>query len=144
METKIHTLLETVNALESFAESQPLINAVVKSGDIYDLNKEEYQQKYSAFCATQREHTIGLEMSTYRFTLFYVDRLTLDLSNKIEIQSTAVEFFKNLLMWIESNYSLQTETGEVTTFTERFTAECAGAYMNIDITVQNANLCAWP
>lgn len=137
------TLQETIKLLEYIAINQPNLNEIVESGDIFDLNKDEYEQKYSAFCVTQNTHTIGLEYSTYSFTLFYVDRLILDKSNKLEIQSTAVQFFQNFLKTImEKVPALDVQNGEVTTFTERFTGECAGAYMRLNITTANNSLCS--
>lgn len=137
------TLLETINLLNWIAKRQPNVNGIVETGDIFDLNKDEYQQKYAAFCATQNTHTVGEEFTTFSFTLFYVDRLTLDKSNKIEIQSTAVEFFANLIKTVMQKYDkLNWTNGDVTTFTEKFSAECAGAYMTCSITTENKSLCA--
>lgn len=136
------TLLETIKILEHIASEQPNVNGIVESGDVFDLSKEEYQQKYSAFCVTQGTHTIGTDFNTYSFTLFYVDRLTLDKSNKLEIQSTAVEFFSNFLHTINEEWSgLNVETSEVTTFTERFSAECAGGFMTVNVTTTPQSLC---
>ena len=137
------TLMETINLLNWIAQNQPNVNGIVESGDIYDLNKDEYQQKYSAFCVTQNTHNVGEEFTTFSFTLFYVDRLTLDKSNKIEIQSTAVEFFGNLIKTIMQKFEwLDWTNGDVTTFTEKFSAECAGAYMTCNVTTPNKSLCA--
>jgi len=137
------TLLETINLLNWIAKNQPNVNGIVESGDIFDLNKDEYQQKYSAFCVTQNTHNVGEEFTTYSFTLFYVDRLTLDKSNKLEIQSTAVQFFGNLIKTIMQKFdNLNWTNGDVTTFTEKFSAECAGAYMTCSITTPNNSLCA--
>lgn len=136
------TFLETTKLLEFLAELQPNINAVVDTGDIFDLNKDEYQQKYSAFCATPRTHIVGLDYTTYSYTLYYVDRLTLDKSNKTEIQSTGIEFFHNLIATILHNYpEINVNEGTIVTFTERFSAECAGVYMDVDIITSNATLC---
>lgn len=136
------TFLETTKLLEFLAQLQPNINGIVETGDVFDLNKDEYQQKYSAFCATPRTHTVGLDYTTYSYTLYYVDRLTLDKSNKTEIQSTGIEFFHNLIATILHNYpEINVDEGTITTFTERFTAECAGAYMDIDIIAANSMLC---
>ena len=137
------TLLETINLLNWIAKNQPNVNGIVESGDIFDLNKDEYQQKYSAFCVTQNTHNVGEEFTTYSFTLFYVDRLTLDKSNKLEIQSTAVQFFGNLIKTIMQKFDrLNWTNGDVTTFTEKFSAECAGGYMTCSITTPNNSLCA--
>lgn len=137
------TLIEVINLINWIAQNQPNVNGIVKTGDIYDLNKEEYQQKYAAFCATQNTHSVNEDFTIFSFTLFYVDRLTLDKSNKIEIQSTAVEFFANLIKTIMQKFpSLDWTNGDITTFTEKFSAECAGAYMTCNITTPNRSLCA--
>lgn len=137
------TLLETINLLNWVAKNQPNVNGIVETGDIFDLNKDEYKQKYSAFCVTQNTHNVGEEFTTYSFTLFYVDRLTLDKSNKLEIQSTAVQFFGNLIKTIMQKFeNLNWTNGDVTTFTEKFSAECAGAFMTCNITTPNKSLCA--
>lgn len=137
------TLIEVINLLNYIAGSQPNVNGIVETGDIYDLNKDEYQQKYAAFCVQQNTHTVTQDFTTFSFTLFYADRLTLDKSNKIEIQSTAVEFFSNFIKTIMAKFdSLDFTNGEVNPFTERFSAECAGAFMNCRITTANKSLCA--
>lgn len=136
------TLLETIKLLEQIASEQPNINGIVESGDIFDLNKDEYQQKYSAFCVTQNNHTVNELYNVFSFTLFYVDRLTNDKSNKLQIHSTAVEFFSNFIKKIMTDYpDLNWEYGEVTTFTEKFSAECAGAYMTCNITTTSTSAC---
>lgn len=136
------TLIETIKLIEHIASQQPNINSVVDSGDVFDLNNEEFQQKYSAFCVTQSTHTIGDQFNTYNFNLFYVDRLTFDKSNKIEIQSNGVEFFSNLLKTINKEWpTLMCEAGQVTTFNQRFSAECAGAWMTFSVTTTPESLC---
>ena len=137
------TLIEVINLLNWIAKNQPNVNGIVETGDVFDLNKDEYQQKYAAFCVTQNTHNVGEEFTTFSFTLFYVDRLTLDKSNKIEIQSTAVEFFANFIKTVMQKFdNLDWTNGDVTTFTEKFSAECAGAYMTCNITTPNKSLCA--
>lgn len=136
------TLLETINLLNWVAQNQPNVNGIVETGDIFDLNKDEYQQKYAAFCATQGEHEITESWSRFSFILYYVDRLNLDKSNKDEIHSTAVEFFHNLKATIYSKYpSVDFTAGRVVTFTERFSAECAGAFMTCEIVTTPKSLC---
>lgn len=134
------TLYELTNTIEKIADAQPNINSIVKSGDIYDLNKSEYEQEYSAFCATQRTHRFDDETVTYNFVFYYVDRLTLDESNKIDIQSTACNVLMNIVLGLEDAGVLSVSYGDITTFTARFTSLCAGAYLNIGITVSR-DLC---
>lgn len=136
------TLLETIYFINTIAKNQPNINGIVETGDIFDLNKDEYQQKYAAFCATQGEHEITESWSRFSFILYYVDRLNLDKSNKDEIHSTAIEFFHNLNSTIYSKYpKVEFIPGRVVTFTERFSAECAGAYMTCEIVTTPKSIC---
>lgn len=137
------TLVEVINLLNYIAKNQPNVNGIVDSCDVYDLNKEEYQQKYAAFCVQQNTHQVSEDFTTFSFTMFYVDRLTDDKSNKIEIQSTAVEFFSNFIKTVMQKFdSLDFSNGEVHPFTERFSAECAGAYMDCKVTTKNQSICA--
>lgn len=143
------TLLEVTKLIEYIAANQPNVNTIVESGDIFDLNKDNYEVKYSAFCATQRTHTFDEQFITFNFTLYYVDRLTADERNKIEVQSTAVEVLTNIYKTLRSinlevigSPIINDITAEdIVTFTEKFTAECAGAYMNISIITSYDNLC---
>ena len=137
------TLLETINLLNWMAVNQPNVNGIVTSGDIFDLNKDEYQQRYAAFCAQQDRHEVNQDFTTYRFNLYYVDRLVLDKSNAIEVQSTAVQFFQNLIKTVQEKLpNLEFTNGDVVTFTQRFSAECAGAYMSCSVTTPNTSMCA--
>lgn len=136
------TLLETIALLKFVAGKQPNINGIVESGDIFDLNKDEYQQKYAAFCATEGEHEINESWSRFSFTLYYVDRLILDKSNKEEIHSSAISFFQNFQSYMLKNYpKIFFEAGTVVPFTERFSSECAGAYMSCNIITTPQSLC---
>lgn len=146
------TLLEAINHINIIAGQQPNINTIVTSGNVYDLNTENYTVKYSAFCATQQPHTQTGNFITYNFTLFYVDRLTDDKRNKNEVQSNAISVLQAIVNKLQdldmvhvgnnrgvSNINIS-DSIQYTTFTERFTAECAGAYCNVGIT-STADIC---
>ena len=91
-------LKETIDKLNSIAISQPNVNDYVKSGNIYDLS-ENRNANFSVFCVTQGTHSYDFKngYNIFNFVLYYVDRLTSDSSNKIEIQSTAIETLKNII-----------------------------------------------
>lgn len=134
------TLLEIINEIQEIAAKQQNINAIVKTGDIYDLNKEEYQQQYSAFCLTQRTHSFRGNTVTFNFVMYYVDRLTLDEKNKNEVQSTGCNVLMKIVHDIEELDGVNVDYGDIVTFTSRFSALCAGAYLNIGVTV-NVDQC---
>ena len=134
------TLAEVIKALEGIAIMQPGVNKIISSGDIYDLN-EDRDAKYAVFCATQGTHSYNYETgeNTYNFTLFYVDRLSSDESNKIDIQSTALEVLKNILRTFSQEYDEVIPTSDFEVFTERFAAHCAGAYTTVSINTFDNN-----
>lgn len=138
------TLLEVTNLIEYIGSKQPNINTVVETENIYDLNADNYQVKYSAFCLQQQRHTSTIEgFTTFNFYAYYIDRLTLDKSNKIEVQSTGITILQNIINILKERiWITDVNASEFITFTEKFTAECAGVYCYISVTVPNTSLCA--
>lgn len=128
------TLLETINLINEIARSHENINNVIESGDIFELNTDNFEAKYSAFCATQNAHQmIGDSYIRFNFTLYYVDRLTASKDNKNTIQSTAVNVLIAIVNDLMKNTDINLEYSEISTFTQRFGAECAGGYITLGI-----------
>lgn len=129
------TLKETINTVNAVAAKQPNINTIVVSGNVFDLNQDNVTVKYSAFCLQQTNHTQTGDFIDYHFNMFYVDRLTTDRKNKIEVQSNAITNLQNIIRGLQQLDVIDTYDEEITytTFTERFGAECAGAYCNLTI-----------
>lgn len=133
------TLFEIFYLINKVAAAQPNINTIVNTGDVFSLNTENYQIKYAAFCLQQGEHRKEQNgFITYNFNLFYVDRLTDDSRNKLEVQSNAIQSLQNIINALIDIELIDVGT-EVTfqTFTERFTGLCAGAYCNLSITTDS-------
>lgn len=127
------TLKEIKKYVEGIASRQHNINTVVKSGNIYDLNTLG-NVEYGAFCMTQQQHTETDGWRTYNFYLFVVDRLLADGTNKIAVQSNAIEVLSNIVRTLKNNDEFElTGTINYQTFTQRFASECAGAYCSISI-----------
>lgn len=131
------TLKEIFNALNRIAGAQPLINSVVETGDIYDIN-EKADVEFSVFCAVNATHTYSVDenLMNYTFVLYYVDRLTSDQSNKIDVQSSAIQVLNNIIKTFSDEYG---DVAEITdsvsyeVFTESFKQLCAGAYATVTI-----------
>ena len=129
------TLFEIINTINTIALYQPNINTIIKTGDVFDLNKDNFTKKYSAFCCTQNQHTEEGDYITYNFTLFYIDRLTDDYRNKTEIQSVGITTLHNIIQMLKDIEVLDSNTTiTYQPFTERFEAECAGVYCTVGIT----------
>lgn len=124
------SLYSTVEYIKNKAKAQPNVGLVYE-GDIYDLN-ERQDISYPAVVASQSTHVESGDFRAYGFNLFYVDRLTADKSNRLEIQSIAIEALSNIAK------ALKDEGYEISElryhcFDERFDAECAGAYVEITL-----------
>lgn len=127
------TLLDTINILEAVASQQPSVMSIVEN-DVYRLNNCP-NARYGVFAFQQREHSSGVSnVHTFNFTLFYVDRTLSDGSNEMEVQSTGVAVLEGIVRALV-DMGLHVNDFGVRTFRQRFADECAGAYINVGITV---------
>lgn len=128
------TLKEIFNAFNELALKQPSISEIIKTGNIYTLN-EQRNAKYAVFCAVQDVHSLDVENSVmnYRFFLYYVDRLSSDKDNKIEVQSTAIETLTNIIKVFANKYDAEVISVDFNPFTDSFDGLCAGAYATINV-----------
>lgn len=131
------TLSEVINSLLKIAEKVPNIN-YVGQGDIYSLNTLP-NIDYGVFFITQSQHQQQEDTIRYNLTLFYVDRLKADGSNKLQIQSNGITALGNII----NVFSLKNDDVEIqydiqyTTFLQRFADECSGVYCNLSIVTDN-------
>lgn len=134
------TLMQLINLFEKVAQQQPSINMIVQQ-DVFRMNSAP-SLKYGVFAWTQGQHSGSINgMSTFSFTLFYVDRLKEDQSNQIEIQSVGCDTLSNILRLLDEH---DVEVGNYTmqTFNQRFTDECAGVFCNVTLSVLPTTSCA--
>lgn len=136
------TLEQVIRVIEQVAQSQPAVNTIIEN-DIYKLNALP-SVKYGVFAFLQGQHSAAVEDDTvtYSFTLFYVDRLTADKGNQINVQSTGVQVLNNIIralsernIWADGVYTFQP-------FNQRFADECAGVYVNVSFNVEFDGICA--
>ena len=123
------TLFQVIRRIEQVALAQPAIASVVEN-DAYRLN-EMADAKYGVFAFTQGRHQgdTSTGIRRYVFTLMYIDRLTEDHGNEIEVQSTGDGVLENILRTLADEW----EVGQwlTQTFTQRFADDCAGAYCEV-------------
>lgn len=138
------TLYEVVDSFLSIAKNVPNIN-YVGQGDIYSLNTLP-NVEYGVFFITQTNHQMSENTITYNLTLFYVDRLKADGSNKLQIQSQGISTLGNII----NLFSLHNDEVDIeydiqyTTFLQRFADECSGVFCNVSITTDNnVGLCGF-
>lgn len=131
------TLYELINALLATAKKVPNIN-YVGTGDIYELNNKP-NIDYGVFYITQTNHTQGENTIDYTLTLFYVDRVMNDGSNKLAIQSNGITTIGNIINLFLNTYDDVTVNYDIqyTTFLHRFADECSGVFANVTFTTDN-------
>ena len=124
-----------VDTIRKIGEAIPNINTVILS-DIYQLNSLP-DVEYSCFCITQGRHRADDEYFYFNFVLFYVDRLLVDKSNQLEIQSHGIQLLKTVTDKLdELGLIINGETDRIfQVFTQRFSDECAGAFVELEIQV---------
>lgn len=123
-------LYDVVTKIQDIALAQPSVKTAVE-GSVYQLN-ETKTQEFGAIVITQGQHTLQDGFIRYNFTIFYVDRLTASGDNRLLVQSTGVDTLSNIIMALENDDIAYDGTANITTFTERFEAECAGAYATLN------------
>lgn len=135
------TLKEAIKVIEEVASRQPSINMIVEN-DVFRLNAKA-DARYGVFAWLQGQHSTSIDSNTLslQFTFFYVDRLTEDKSNQLEIQSVGIQTLDNILrklddlgMWVSNNYTFQA-------FNQRFLDECAGVFTNVTIDIPISSVC---
>ena len=136
------TLTEVIHAIELSAGGQPGVHSIVRN-DIFRLNTYP-DAKYAVFGWTQGQHTseIASSLVTFRFTFFYIDRLTHDLSNQVEIQSVGITVLDNIIRHLESIGVYSASEWTYTTFNQRFHDECAGVFAQVAFQVPVSGVCA--
>lgn len=119
---------------------QPCIRMIVQN-DVFRINSAP-SLRYGVFAWTQGQHSgvISTGMVTYAFSFFYVDRLTADKSNQVEVQSVGCLTLGNILRTLES-YDIEVGDYTLQPFNQRFTDECAGVFANVTLTIPDASLC---
>lgn len=131
------TLYDIISKFLNIAKKQPNIN-YVGEGDIYQLNSLPGID-YGVFWITQTDHNQDEDTITYNLTLYYVDRLLNDGSNRLQVQSTGIVMLGNII----NNFNEQNTDVEImydisySTFTHRFTDDCAGVFAQVSIKVDN-------
>ena len=134
-------LIDVIQGLCTIAKEQPNIRTII-TNDVYKLDAMA-DVKYNVFCVTQNKHREDLDNNFIYFNLnlFYIDRLTDDYANEVEIQSTAIEVLHNIIASFNADYGsdIYNESVEYTVFEQKFTDLCAGAYATLSFAVPISN-----
>ena len=133
------TLLQVIRAIEGIAKAEPSVKMVVPN-DVFRLNATP-DAKYGVFAWTQQQHILADDLLTFAFAFFYVDRLTEDKGNEVEIQSVGVDTLTDIIRRLEDAGIYPTGETTMQTFNQRFLDECAGVWCNVRLQVPAGYVC---
>ena len=134
------TFAQFVERLKAVALSQPSVRTVVEN-DVFRLNALP-SVEYGVFAFTQGQHNANLDtaVTTYTMTLFYVDRLTEDAGNEVEVQSVGMDTLRNIIATLADDFGITAWT--INTFNQRFTDLCAGVFATVAVSIPFDYTCA--
>lgn len=122
-----------------------LVNFAGAGGSLYEINDLNIRDYPILYISPTGTHTVEENITTYSLTIFYIDRLSEDSSNSVNVHSTGVEVLKNIInkiigiagvVSVEDIYTIN-----LFTETERMKDRCNGAYAQITVTVLNETTC---
>lgn len=125
------TLKTIIDYLSASALATPNVGGVI----INDVFRENFWEDahYGVVAIIQREHSISENIATYRFQLAYIDRLTEDKSNEVDIQSDGVMVLCNMVNSLITKREDIELNGELSlsVFNERFKDMCGGVLADV-------------
>lgn len=130
-------LQNTLEYISSIAQNHPMINSSYV-GSIYDLNSNT-NTKYAVFAVEDIDVTKQNNTLLYNCYLYVVDRVMNDESNTLAVQTMAVNTLQEIINYIEG-YSQSLEvygSYVITPIRQKFSDECAGAYVQLRLVSQN-------
>lgn len=108
-------------------------------GDVYEfLNSGNH--KYPSIILTTQNVSTTDNINSISGTLFCVDRLTDDSSNRLEIQSNAFNKLQRIISALEEN-TINLQSNTYTPFTEKFADLCGGMFVEFNLQYVGESLC---
>lgn len=105
----------------------------VNEGDVYEILNSKQHRYPSIILTPQTVTSTNSDTETLNAILFFVDRLTDTQENKIMIQSQGISVLRQILEKCAEENIFDIESYTFTPFTEKFTDECAGVFVNITV-----------
>lgn len=132
-------LKDLVKYINTASISYPTIQEFGE-GDIYEfLNNGEH--KYPCIFLTIESISTDNDTQNINASLFYVDRLLSDNSNKLDVQTVGVTALKSVKEKLEELNYINFTSINYTPFTEKFSDLCAGAFAQCIIQVNDELEC---
>lgn len=142
------TLKALCEQICSLAKADSLVASARYGGSVYEINGDDRTPVRYALLYVQPSspHTVTDNTVTYGLNIYYLDRLTDDLANVMDVQSDAVIIIDNLVRAVASLDDVVEVTSpyQIINYvaTEAFNDRLAGAYAsNLQVTVLKGTKC---
>ena len=137
------TLIEVIDNLKQIALTQPNVRTVLE-GDIYNNLNSNPSVVYSVINITQQTIREDEDNDYYTFNIFYVDRLTDDYNNKLQIQSIGKSVLSNIIRIFCDRFDIDFPDQMnivFNSFQEKFCDLAAGQYCTLTLTIPKDLIC---
>lgn len=98
-------------------------------GDVYELNHNQ-EVVYPAMVVTNDTHQCNNDFIYYNFNIFYVDRLTANKKNKLDVHAMAIKILNSIVQRLDNDYIID-QLYQINLFEEKFNDVCAGGYIKV-------------
>ena len=127
--------IQILRKLEAYSLSLPYVHSA-NLGDIYEYLNGKPNVKYAAVNIDINQSTRNDNLITYSVYLYYIDRLTEDKSNWIEVKTTAEQVLNSIVNYAAKIGDVD-DGWTINYFEQQFADYCAGGYVQFNLEVPN-------
>ena len=127
--------IQILNRLQAYSLSLPYVNDA-NLGDIYEYLNGKPNVKYAAVNIDITQSTRNDNLTSYNVYLYYIDRLTQDKSNWMEVKTTAEQTLNSIINYAAKIGDVD-DGWTINYFEQQFTDYCAGGYVQFNLEVPN-------
>lgn len=134
------TIKKLIDVITKTAKKKPNIN-YVGVGNVYDLNTKP-DVNYSLIYLTYQNSQVNENEIRHNIVMFYIDRMTDDYDNRLDIQNNGILEITNIVNTIVNLEDVEVDLPMAfTPFNQRFAEDCAGVFTTITFIVDGDGNC---
>lgn len=134
------TIKKLIDVITKTAKKKPNIN-YVGVGNVYDLNSKP-DVNYSLIYLTYQNSQVNESEIRHNIVMFYIDRMTDDYDNRLDIQNNGILEITNIVNTIVNLEDVEVDMPMAfTPFNQRFAEDCAGVFTTITFIVDGDGNC---
>lgn len=134
------TIKKLIDVITKTAKKKPNIN-YVGVGNVYDLNTKP-DVNYSLIYLTYQNSQVNENEIRHNIVMFYIDRMTDDYDNRLDIQNNGILEITNIVNTIVNLEDVEVDMPMAfTPFNQRFAEDCAGVFTTITFIVDGDGNC---